>query len=76
MEIIFVNDSMAKISESLANLGIDMNDITDAEISFFRQERIVKITSSSKIGQADIVGTAKKKLLYFVLLLQSIFTLI
>ena len=65
MEIVFVGDSKAKISESLANLGIDIIDITYAEFTFYCHERIVKVTSSSKIGQASIVGTAKETVAIF-----------
>ena len=60
MDIIFVSDDLAKISESLANWGIDMNDITNAFFTFFHKERIVKVTGSSIIGQASIFGTAKE----------------
>lgn len=65
MEIIFVGDSKAKFSESLANWGIDMDDITYAQFTFYRHERIAKVTSSSKIGQGSISGTAKEKVALF-----------
>ena len=65
MEIIFVGDSKAKFSESLANWGIDMDDITYAQFTFYRHERIAKVTSSSKIGQGSISGTAKERVALF-----------
>ncbi len=65
MEIIFVGDSKAKFSESLANWGIDMDDITYAQFTFYRHERIAKVTSSNIIGQASISGTAKERVALF-----------
>ena len=65
MEIIFVGDSKAKFSESLANWGIDMDDITYAQFTFYRHERIAKVTSSSKIGHGSISGTAKERVALF-----------
>lgn len=65
MEIIFVGDSKAKFSESFANWGINMNDITYAQFTFYRHERIAKVTSSNIIGQASISGTAKERVALF-----------
>ena len=65
MEIIFVGDSKAKFSESLANWGIDMDDITYAQFTFYCHERIAKVTSSSKIGQGSISGTTKERVSLF-----------
>lgn len=65
MEIILVSDDLSKISESIAIWGIDMNDITNAQFTFFRKGRIVKVTGSSIIGQASISGTAKETMALF-----------